>query len=100
MLEMMEVESQDVHHGASGDQQLSLRKYGESHIKLIINTENLDREKKKFMEETLTQIVHAYVKFNVYSRDNHAEYMKSLNDNIFHAYEVLSVTVHHHSGLP
>ena len=52
------------------------------------------------MEETLTQIVHAYVKFNVYSRDNHAEYMKSLNDNIFHAYEVLSVTVHHHSGLP
>ena len=72
----------------------------ESHIELIIDTENLDGEKKKFVKETLTQIVHAYVKFNVYSRDNHAEYMKSLNDHIFDAYEVLSVTVHHHSGQP
>ena len=52
------------------------------------------------MEETLTQIVHAYVKFNVHSRDNHVEYLKSLNQNIFDAYEVLSVTVHHHSGPP
>lgn len=74
--------------------------FSESHIKLIINTGNLDREKKKFMEETLTQIVHAYVKFNVHSRDNHVEYLKSLNHNIFDAYAVLSVTVHHHSGLP
>ncbi|XP_067019992.1 D-inositol 3-phosphate glycosyltransferase-like [Acropora muricata] len=97
---ILDIESQDVHHGASGDLQLSLREYGESHIKLIINTGNLDREKKKFMEETLTQIVHAYVKFNVHSRDNHVEYLKSLNHNIFDAYAVLSVTVHHHSGLP
>ena len=74
--------------------------FPESYIKLLIEKENLEKEKKEAMEEILTQVVHAYDKFNVHSRENHAEGLKSLTDNILDVYRALLVTVRRNSGLP
>ena len=72
--------------------------FSESYIELLLlMTKNLQKEKKEFMGDILTQIVHGYEKFNVHSRDDLVE---SLTHNIVDAFNILLVTVNHHSGLP
>ncbi|XP_067019951.1 uncharacterized protein [Acropora muricata] len=85
-------ESQDVHHGASGDQQLSLKEYGESYVKLLISTKYLEKERKEVIEEVLAKAVHEYLKLNDHSGDNCAKAMKSFTDHLINVYKSHLVT--------
>ncbi|XP_015749860.1 PREDICTED: uncharacterized protein LOC107329706 isoform X4 [Acropora digitifera] len=88
-----ENERQGARHGASGDQQDSLREYGESFVKLFIWTKSLEREKKEAMEEILTPVVKQYVKCKEFSKDNLKEDLKSFTEHIENVYGVNLVTV-------
>ncbi|XP_044166711.1 uncharacterized protein LOC114953220 [Acropora millepora] len=81
-------ESQDVHHGACGDQQVSLEKYGESFVQLLIGTKCLEKESKEVIEEELAEAVHEYLKFEDHSGDNRAQAMKSLTDYLINVYKI------------
>ncbi|XP_015753082.1 PREDICTED: D-inositol 3-phosphate glycosyltransferase-like isoform X2 [Acropora digitifera] len=87
-----ENESQDVHHGASGDQQLFLREYGESFVKLFIRTKYLEKETKEVIEEELTKAVQKYLKLNDHSGDNCGQAMKSITDHLINVYKLHFVT--------
>ena len=65
----------------------------ESYVKLLIRGENLAKEKEEAMEEMLTQVVEAYVKFNVFPRDNVAQALKAFTDHLYEAYGLLLVTL-------
>ncbi|XP_067019073.1 uncharacterized protein [Acropora muricata] len=80
---------QGVCHGASG----SLRKYGESYVKLLIGTRNLEKEKEEAMKEMLTQEVHSYLKFNDHSGDDPHQAMASFTVHLINVYKVRLVTL-------
>ncbi|XP_044166032.1 uncharacterized protein LOC114952157 isoform X2 [Acropora millepora] len=79
--------SQDVRHGASGVQQLRLREYGESYVKVLIDSNNgLKERKKKVVEEFLIKTVQSYLEFNARSGDNDKQAMISLTTHLISAY--------------
>ncbi|XP_015770837.1 PREDICTED: uncharacterized protein LOC107349236 isoform X2 [Acropora digitifera] len=86
--------SQDVRHGASRVQQPSLREYGESYVKVLIDSNNgLKERKKKVMEEFLIKTVQNYLEFYDRSGDNDEQAMKSLTDHLISVYWVHLGTV-------
>ncbi|XP_044165140.1 uncharacterized protein LOC114973480 [Acropora millepora] len=80
---------QGVCHGASG----CLRKYGESYVKLLISTRNLEKEKEEAMKEMLTQEVHSYLKFNDHSGDDLHQAIASFTVHLINVYKVRLVTL-------
>ncbi|XP_044167728.1 uncharacterized protein LOC122951754 [Acropora millepora] len=70
----------------------SLKEYGESYVKLLLSTKNLEKGKKEAIEKLLTQRVQDYVKFNDHPRSNFLKALKSFTDHLIESYGVNLVT--------
>ena len=60
---------------------------------MLIRAKSLEKEKQEVVEETLTQAVHNYVRFNSCSRDNICQGLKDFTDHLTQTYLLCLVTV-------
>ncbi|XP_015774884.1 PREDICTED: uncharacterized protein LOC107353084 isoform X2 [Acropora digitifera] len=84
---------QGVRQEGSGDQQLSLREYGESYVKVLISTRNLEKEKEEAMKELLKQEVHTYLRFHDHSGDEPHQAITHFTVHLINVYKVRLVTL-------
>ncbi|XP_074621195.1 uncharacterized protein LOC141879795 isoform X3 [Acropora palmata] len=74
------------------EDQRSLRKYGESYVKLLLSIKNVEKGKKEAIEKLLTERVQNYVKFNDRQESNFLKALKSFTDHLIESYGVNLVT--------
>ena len=67
--------------------------FSESFVRLLILGENLQKKKKEFVEEILTQLVGKYVKYKEFSKDNIDEDLKSFTEHLLNACECIFATI-------